>query len=182
MVNNTEKNEQQAIHYPFSGFYRKLLPTAETDTTEEQTAQVAPMPAPADDTPQNATGATERASRWVADVIGEDYKTWGKGKVVIEATTGTGKTSFVMGPLMDWALAETLRMNFPRQMLILCNRRALKADIMAKFEARCEPHIFMNEFGEPDCLEYDIVTIATYQHFEKRTEIYQRQRTSDRQL
>ena len=38
MVNNTEKNEQQAIHYPFSGFYRKLLPTAETDTTEEQTA------------------------------------------------------------------------------------------------------------------------------------------------
>lgn len=168
MVNNTEKNEQQAIHYPFSGFYRKLLPTAETDTTEEQTAQVAPMPAPADDTPQNATGATERAPRWVADVIGEDYKTWGKGKVVIEATTGTGKTSFVMGPLMDWALAETLRMNFPRQMLILCNRRALKADIMAKFEARCEPHIFMNEFGEPDCLEYDIVTIATYQHFEKR--------------
>lgn len=165
MVNNTEKNEQQAIHYPFSGFYRKLLPTAETDTTEEQTAQVAPMPAPADDTPQNAT---ERAPRWVADVIGEDYKTWGKGKVVIEATTGTGKTSFVMGPLMDWALAETLRMNFPRQMLILCNRRALKADIMAKFEARCEPHIFMNEFGEPDCLEYDIVTIATYQHFEKR--------------
>ena len=101
-------------------------------------------------------------------MIGEDYKTWGKGKVVIEATTGTGKTSFVMGPLMDWALAETLRMNFPRQMLILCNRRALKADIMAKFEARCEPHIFMNEFGEPDCLEYDIVTIATYQHFEKR--------------
>ena len=84
MVNNTEKNEQQAIHYPFSGFYRKLLPTAETDTTEEQTAQVAPMPAPADDTPQNATGATERAPRWVADVIGEDYKTWGKGKVVIE--------------------------------------------------------------------------------------------------
>ena len=75
MVNNTEKNEQQAIHYPFSGFYRKLLPTAETDTTEEQTAQVAPMPAPADDTPQNATGATERAPRWVADVIGEDYKT-----------------------------------------------------------------------------------------------------------
>lgn len=76
MVNNTEKNEQQAIHYPFSGFYRKLLPTAETDTTEEQTAQVAPMPAPADDTPQNATGATERAPRWVADVIGEDYKTY----------------------------------------------------------------------------------------------------------
>lgn len=88
--------------------------------------------------------------------------------MAIEATTGTGKTSFVMGPLMDWALAETVRVKIPRQMLILCNRRALKADIMAKFEARCKPQIFMNEFGEPDCLAYDIVTIATYQYFEKR--------------
>ena len=169
MVNNTEKNEQeQTIHYPFGGFYRNLLPTAETSTTAPQTAQEAPIPAPADDTLQNATAVTESTSRWVADVIREDYKTWSKGKVAIEATTGTGKTSFVMGSLMDWALAETVRVKIPRQMLILCNRRALKADIMAKFEARCKPQIFMNEFGEPDCLAYDIVTIATYQYFEKR--------------
>ena len=169
MVNNTEKNEQeQQVHHPFGGFYRKLLPTEETDTTTEQTAQEAPIPTPADDALQNATEVTERASRWVADVIREDYKAWSKGKVAIEATTGTGKTSFVMGPLMDWALAETVRLKIPRQMLILCNRRALKADIMAKFEARCKPQIFMNEFGEPDCLAYDIVTIATYQYFEKR--------------
>lgn len=169
MVNNTEKNEQeQTIHYPFGGFYRKLLPAEETATTAEQTAQATPIPTPADDAPQDTTEATESTPRWVADVIGEDYKTWGKGKVAIEATTGTGKTSFVMGPLMDWALAETVRVKIPRQMLILCNRRALKADIMAKFEARCKPHIFMNEFGEPDCLAYDIVTIATYQYFEKR--------------
>lgn len=169
MVNNTEKNEQeQTIHYPFGGFYRNLLPTAETSTTAPQTAQEAPIPAPADDTLQNAIAVTESTSRWVADVIREDYKTWSKGKVAIEATTGTGKTSFVMGSLMDWALAETVRVKIPRQMLILCNRRALKADIMAKFEARCKPQIFMNEFGEPDCLAYDIVTIATYQYFEKR--------------
>lgn len=169
MVNNTEKNEQeQTIHYPFGGFYRNLLPTAETSTTAPQTAQEAPIPAPADDTLQNATAVTESTSRWVADVIREDYKTWSKGKVAIEATTGTGKTSFVMGSLMDWALAETVRVKIPRQMLILCNRRALKADIMAKFEARCKPQIFMNEFGEPDCLAYHIVTIATYQYFEKR--------------
>ena len=169
MVNNTEKNEQeQQVHYPFGGFYRKLLSTEETSTTAEQTAQATPIPTPADDALHTATEVTERAPRWVADVIGEDYKTWGKGKVAIEATTGTGKTSFVMGPLMDWALAETVRVKIPRQMLILCNRRALKADIMAKFEARCKPQIFMNEFGEPDCLAYDIVTIATYQYFEKR--------------
>lgn len=169
MVNNTEKNEQeQTIHYPFGGFYRKLLPAEETATTAPQTAQEAPIQPPADDMLHTATEVTESAPRWVADVIGEDYKTWGKGKVAIEATTGTGKTSFVMGPLMDWALAETVRVKIPRQMLILCNRRALKADIMAKFEARCKPHIFMNEFGEPDCLAYDIVTIATYQYFEKR--------------
>lgn len=44
MVNNTEKNEQeQQVHYPFGGFYRKLLPTAETSTTAPQTAQAAPI-------------------------------------------------------------------------------------------------------------------------------------------
>lgn len=92
MVNNTEKNEQeQTIHYPFGGFYRKLLPAEETDTTAEQTVQVTPMPAPADDTPQNATGAAERVPRWVADVIGENYKTWEKGHYAIDAGIGTGK-------------------------------------------------------------------------------------------
>lgn len=47
MVNNTEKNEQeQTIHYPFGGFYRNLLPTAETSTTAPQTAQEAPDTSP----------------------------------------------------------------------------------------------------------------------------------------
>ena len=71
MVNNTEKNEQkQQVHHPFGGFYRNLLPAEETDTTTEQTAQEAPIPAPADDTLQDTTEVTESASRWVADVIG----------------------------------------------------------------------------------------------------------------
>ena len=63
MVNNTEKNEQQEIHPPFGGFYRKLLPAEETSTTAEQTAQEAPIPAPADDTLQDTTEVTESASR-----------------------------------------------------------------------------------------------------------------------
>ena len=96
MVNNTEKNEQeQTIHYPFGGFYRKLLPAEETATTAPQTAQVVPIPAPADDTLHTATEVTESAPRWVADVIGEDYKTWEKGHYAIDAGTGTGKTTFM---------------------------------------------------------------------------------------
>ena len=103
MVNNTEKNEQeQQVHYPFGGFYRNLLPTAETSTTAPQTAQEAPIPAPADDALHTATEVTERAPRWVADVIGEDYKTWEKGHYAIDAGTGTGKTTFVLEQLLPW--------------------------------------------------------------------------------
>lgn len=103
MVNNTEKNEQeQQVHYPFGGFYRNLLPTEETDTTAEQTVQAAPIPAPADNALQDTTEVTERAPRWVADVIGEDYKTWSKGHYAIDAGTGTGKTTFVLEQLLPW--------------------------------------------------------------------------------
>ena len=40
---------------------------------------------------------------YVTDVIGETYKHWQTGVVLINAGTGTGKTTFVVKELNEWA-------------------------------------------------------------------------------
>ena len=133
MVNNTEKNDQeQQVHYPFGGFYRNLLPTEETCTTAEQTAQEAPIQNPADDAPQDTTGATESAPRWVADVIGENYKAWSKGHYAIDAGTGTGKTTFILEQLLPWVRMR--RKAGGKKILYLCNRTSLEGEIIERIK------------------------------------------------
>lgn len=57
---------------------------------------------------------------YIADLIGEDYKTWGEKKIIISAPTGAGKTTFVIRILL--AFHFMLR----HKVLILCNRRLLR--------------------------------------------------------
>ena len=40
---------------------------------------------------------------YVTDVIGETYKHWQTGVVLINAGTGTGKTTFIVKTLNEWA-------------------------------------------------------------------------------
>lgn len=162
MVNNTEKNEQQAIHYPFSAFYRKLLPTAETSTTAPQTAQEAPIPAPADDALHTATEVTERAPRWVADVIGEDYKTWSKGHYAIDAGTGTGKTTFVLEQLLPWVRMR--RKAGGKKILYLCNRTSLEGEIIERIKACGENATYYEE--DPGSVYFDNISVFCYQWLE----------------
>lgn len=163
MVNNTEKNEQeQTIHYPFGGFYRKLLPAEETDTTAEQTVQVTPMPAPADDTPQNATGAAERVPRWVADVIGENYKTWEKGHYAIDAGIGTGKTTFILEQLLPWVRMR--RKAGGKKILYLCNRTSLEGEVIERIKACGENATYYEE--DPGSVYFDNISAFCYQWLE----------------
>ena len=163
MVNNTEKNEQeQTIHYPFGGFYRKLLPTAETSTTAPQTAQEAPIPAPADDALQNATEVTESVPRWVADVIGEDYKAWGKGHYAIDAGTGTGKTTFVLEQLLPWVRMR--RKAGGKKILYLCNRTSLEGEIIERIKACGENATYYEE--DPGSVYFDNISAFCYQWLE----------------
>ncbi len=163
MVNNTEKNEQeQTIHYPFSGFYRKLLPAEGTATTAEQTTQAAPIPTPADDTPQNATGTTESAHRRVTDVIGEDYKTWSKGHYAIDAGTGTGKTTFVLEQLLPWVRMR--RKAGGKKILYLCNRTSLEGEIIERIKACGENATYYEE--DPGSVYFDNISVFCYQWLE----------------
>ena len=163
MVNNTEKNEQeQTIHYPFGGFYRKLLPAEETATTAPQTAQVVPIPAPADDTLHTAAEVTESAPRWVADVIGEDYKTWEKGHYAIDAGTGTGKTTFILEQLLPWVRMR--RKAGGKKILYLCNRTSLEGEVIERIKACGENATYYEE--DPGNVYFDNISVFCYQWLE----------------
>lgn len=60
---------------------------------------------------------------WVSDTIGEDYKKWRPGDIVLlEAQTGTGKTEFIKTKLIDY-------MSLGQEMLFVCNRTNLKRQL-----------------------------------------------------
>lgn len=170
MVDINTGNNGREIEYPFHGFYRSLL-SDETEGAEEQTAAQTeetdsaaaqtPIENPADDAAQNT-------AQWIADVIGDDYKTWNTEKIAIEATTGTGKTTFVIKTLISYARDETMRTHHIQRILILCNRTALKADILTKYKETYGANVIRYDWGEEECIEDEIVTIATYQWYEKK--------------
>lgn len=69
--------------------------------------------------------------KWVADTIGESYKKWKLGSIVIiEAQTGTGKTWWVKNVLVNY-------LDNDERLLFVCNRtnlkRQLKIDLLKKY-------------------------------------------------
>jgi superfamily II DNA or RNA helicase len=71
--------------------------------------------------------------KWVADTIGNDYKKWKRGDIIlIQAQTGTGKTFFVKNTLIP-------HLDYDEKMLIVCNRRYLKMQIKIDLLKRIDP-------------------------------------------
>ncbi|MFT8312940.1 MAG: DEAD/DEAH box helicase family protein [Clostridium sp.] len=76
--------------------------------------------------------------KWVTDSIGEDYKEWDEGDIIIlQAQTGTGKTYFIKNKLINY-------INPYERLLLVCNRinlkRQLKIDLLKKYHLDV-PHI-----------------------------------------
>ena len=70
--------------------------------------------------------------KWVSDVIGESYKEWKDGNIIlIQAQTGTGKTVFILNTLIPYLKDKG------RRALYVCNRKALvsqvKIDLLKQF-------------------------------------------------
>ncbi len=58
--------------------------------------------------------------KWVSEAIGDDYKNWKQGEIVLLNTqTGTGKTCFIVNTLLDY-------IEDYEQILFVCNRTNLK--------------------------------------------------------
>lgn len=119
--------------------------------------------------PEFADG-TPGKIEWVGDLIGDEFKQWGHELVAIEAMTFTGKTSFILGPLLDWCEETAYTVRPPMKILILCNRSSLKLDILNEYNIkRKNLKIIKQSTDEIRCTlyEFDLVEIYTYQYWEQ---------------
>ena len=97
---------------------------------------------------------------YVTDVIGETYKHWQTGVVLINAGTGTGKTTFVVKTLNEWAEITGTKI------LYLCNRRALKSQVIEQAEAEQKAKT-LDDDAPNDSAGEEHLDIWTYQALEK---------------
>lgn len=65
-------------------------------------------------------------------MVGDDFKGWKNGRVVFDAGTGTGKTSFIINQLLPWALERSKKEGRLIKILLLCNRVSLKSQGIRK--------------------------------------------------
>ena len=108
---------------------------------QEEARLEAAVPEVTEEEPQPA-----EEPRWMSDLIGDEFKQWEPGLVAIEAMTGTGKTAFVLGPMLKWCVDECHRtdgMRFKR-ILYLCNRAPLREEILDA----------LNKAGVPSTYDY----------------------------
>ena len=97
---------------------------------------------------------------YVTDVIGETYKQWQTGVVLINAGTGTGKTTFVVKELNEWAEITGTKI------LYLCNRSALRSQVVKQAEAEQKAKT-LNDDAPNDDIGEEHLDIWTYQALEK---------------
>ena len=97
---------------------------------------------------------------YVTDVIGETYKQWKTGVVLINAGTGTGKTTFVVKELNEWAEITGTKI------LYLCNRSALRSQVVKQAEAEQKAKTLKDDAPDDDIGE-EHLDIWTYQALEK---------------
>ena len=98
---------------------------------------------------------------YVTDVIGETYKQWKTGVVLINAGTGTGKTTFVVKEQNEWAEITGTKI------LYLCNRSALRSQVVEQAEAEEKAKALKDDAPDDDIGE-EHLDIWTYQALEKK--------------
>lgn len=88
------------------------------------------------------------ASRYVTDIIGDDYKNWKPGDcILITNGTGSGKTFFVLNTLLREARAHG------KHLVYFCNRKYLSLQVQSAARK-----LLLNELGE------DVDDLAAYLH------------------
>lgn len=100
-------------------------------------------------------------TRFLSDVVGDDYKTWDDRKIIlITAATGSGKSYFILHKLLKWIASKGKRL------LYLVNRIALKAQI----EKEIQGSVFNEMYKECNVrTSMDAyIKVYTYQNIEQR--------------
>ena len=113
-----------------------------------------------------AATAVPATAGYVSDIIGEDFKRWETGRVILDCGTGRGKNEFIIKKLVSWAVDQMLDGDNTKRVLYLCPLNSLHQEMMRR---RLEAEIA--ELGADLATEMnlyrDALEIQTYQYIEK---------------
>lgn len=97
-------------------------------------------------------------SKYISEVIGENYKSWGSGdSILISSQTGSGKSSFVLHTLLPQAIAEN------KHIVYICNRRVLKEQFSILSQKELKKFFGVDDIPDKS---FQYIHIVTYQYCE----------------
>lgn len=115
---------------------------------------------------QETTLVVAESKQYVSDLIGESYKHWENGRVILECGTGRGKNEFIVRRLAGWLVDRTLNGEGKDSILYLCPLNSLHAEMIRR---RLKAEI--DDMGEETAAELrlyeDVLKVQTYQYMEK---------------
>lgn len=112
-----------------------------------------------------------KEKRNITDVIGEDYKKWENGEIIfITASTGSGKSYFILHTFLKWALEKGMKI------LYLVNREILKKQLENNLNQIS--YEYCTEWGFRQNIE-NFISIRTYQSIENHLRNFQDQKENN---
>lgn len=115
---------------------------------------------------QETTLVVAESKQYVSDLIGESYKHWENGRVILDCGTGRGKNEFIIRKLAGWLVDRTLNGEGKDSILYLCPLNSLHAEMIRR---RLKAEI--DDMGEEAAAELrlyeDVLKVQTYQYMEK---------------
>lgn len=117
--------------------------------------------------------APAEKERWpyASELIGDAFRHWENGRVLLDMGTGRGKNEFIIKRLASWCVDEMLTNGIIGRVLYLCPLNTLHAEMLQR---RMEAAIAETD-GEPmeivmtyDMLYESMLEVQTYQHIETK--------------
>lgn len=153
----------------------ETLMQQEAETTRqaaEKTPEVVPTEAIV---PLGQIGGVAPAEkeRWpyASELIGDAFRHWENGRVLLDMGTGRGKNEFIIKRLVSWRIDEMLTNGIMGRVLYLCPLNTLHTEMLQR---RTEAAIAEAD-GEPmeivmtyDMLYESMLEVQTYQHIETK--------------
>ena len=153
----------------------ETLMQQEVETTR-QAAEEAPEVVPAEAIVrwgQIGGDAPAEKEQWVyaSELIGDAFRHWENGRVLLDMGTGRGKNEFIIKRLASWCVDEMLTNGIIGRVLYLCPLNTLHGEMLQR---RMEAAIAEAD-GEPmeivmtyDMLYESMLEVQTYQHIETK--------------
>lgn len=151
-------------------------PGAEAECCTRQAAEETPEVVPTEAiVPLGQIGGDAPAEKeqwpYASELIGDEFRHWENGRVLLDIGTGRGKNEFIIKRLASWCVDEMLTNEIIGRVLYLCPLNTLHAEMLQR---RMEAAIAEAD-GEPmeivmtyDMLYESMLEVQTYQHIETK--------------